>query len=70
MTKENQLQIAESLKAHFGDDILSTETPYDFLTITVKKEKISDVVQYLYSNESLQFQFLTDICGVHFPDAS
>lgn len=70
MTKENQLQIAELLKAHFGDSILSTETPFDFLTISVRKEKIKDVVQFLYSDESLQFRFLTDICAVHFPDAA
>ena len=41
--KKNQLQIDISLKAHFGDDILSTETPFDFLAITVKKEKIKEM---------------------------
>lgn len=70
MTKELQLSIAESLKAKFGDDILATETPYDFLTIYLKKEKILEVVQFLYHEDSLQFQFLTDLCGVHNPDAS
>ncbi|MBL0047381.1 MAG: NADH-quinone oxidoreductase subunit C [Bacteroidetes bacterium] len=69
MTQETQLSIAETLKAKFGDDILSTETPFDFLTIYIRKEKITEIIQFLHDAENLQFRFLTDLCGVHFPDA-
>lgn len=69
MTQETQLSIAETLKAKFGDDILNIETPYDFLTIHIRKEKIIEIIQFLHDAENLQFRFLTDLCGVHFPDA-
>ncbi len=70
MKQETQLSIAEALKAKFGDDILNIETPYDFLTIHIRKEKIIEIIQFLHDAENLQFRFLTDLCGVHFPDAS
>ena len=69
MTPETQNKITEALKARFGDDILSCDTPYDFLTIHVRKEKVIEIIQFLYDEESLQFRFLTDLCGVHNPDA-
>ena len=69
MTQEIQNNITEALKAKFGDDILSTETPYDFLTFNVRKEKVIEIIQFLHDEESLQFRFLTDLCGVHNPDA-
>ena len=69
MTQEIQNKITEALKAKFGDDILSTETPYDFLTFNVRKEKVIEIIQFLHDEESLQFRFLTDLCGVHNPDA-
>ncbi len=69
MTQETQLSIAETLKAKFGDDVLNIETPYDFLTIHIRKEKIIEIIQFLHDAENLQFRFLTDLCGVHFPDA-
>lgn len=70
MTQEEQVKIAESLKAKFGDAILSTETPYDFLTVTIRKEIILDVIHFLHDDESMKFQFLTDLCGIHYPDAT
>ena len=70
MTQESQNKITAALTAKFRNDILSCETPYDFLTFNVRKEKITDMIQFLYDEETLQFRFLTDVCGVHNPDAS
>ncbi len=60
--------IIEDLTAKFGADILKVEEPYNFLTITTKREIIVQIMQYLYDHKTFQFQFLTDLCGVHFPD--
>ena len=68
MTQEEQVKVAESLKAKFGDDILSVESPYDFLTVNIRKEKISEIIHFLHDEETLKFQFLTDLCGIHYPD--
>ncbi len=70
MTKEIQISIAETLKSKFGDDILAVEVPYDFLTLTIRREKIYEIIQFLHDDASLEFKFLTDICGVHNPDAA
>lgn len=60
--------IIEDLTTKFGADILKTEEPYNLLTITTKREVIMQILNYLYEHKEFQFQFLTDLCGVHFPD--
>ena len=44
--------ITEKLKGKFGEVILNVEEPYKFLTITVKREKILDI---LTQNWALHF---------------
>ena len=58
-------ELTEKLKAAFGDDILASEQQYDFPVITVKKEKIIDVIKSLHADG---FTFLTDLTGIHYPD--
>jgi NADH-quinone oxidoreductase subunit C len=36
------------------------------VTVTVSREKIHEICKFLYSDPDLQFQFLTDLCGVDF----
>lgn len=68
MDSTAQEKIINLLRAKFEGDILLIENPYNFLTITVKNEKIVELIQYLYNNNEAQFQYLTDLCGIHFPD--
>ena len=68
MEISEQEKITAALKEKYEDQILHIETLYDFLTITVKQEKIVDVIQHLYNHPDTKFQFLTTLCAVHFPD--
>jgi NADH-quinone oxidoreductase subunit C len=68
MEISEQEKITAALKEKYEDQILHIETLYDFLTITVKQEKIVDVIQHLYNHPETKFQFLTSLCGVHYPD--
>ena len=68
MEASAQEKIINSLKEKYEGEILHIETPYDFLTITLKKEKITEVIRYLYDNPDTKFQYLTSLAGVHFPD--
>ena len=68
MEGSEQEKIIAVLKEKYGDEILHIETPYNFLTLTLRKEKITDVIRYLYDHPDLKFQFLTSLGGVHFPD--
>jgi len=63
-------RVTEKLKEKFGEDILDITLYYDFMTYTLKRERIIDVISYLYKDEELRFQFLTTMCGMHFPDAN
>jgi len=54
------------LKEKFGGEILNVDSPYDFLTVTLKPEKIITIIKSLYDEQG--FQYLTTLCGVHYPD--
>lgn len=68
--EENELltSVEAKLKENFGDAILSAEMMRDFPVFTVKKDKVVDVIKFLYDDSEMEFRFLTDLCGVHFPD--
>jgi NADH-quinone oxidoreductase subunit C len=56
------------LRENFGDNIISAEMMRDFPVFTIKKDKIVEVIKYLYDEPEMEFRFLTDLCGIHFPD--
>jgi NADH-quinone oxidoreductase subunit C len=68
MELPEQEKIISALKEKYEDQILQTEVLYDFLTVTLKKEKIAEIIQYLYSNPATQFQYLTTLCGIHYAE--
>ena len=60
--------IRKAIIDKFGDEITSWSEPYGMLTFSSDKNLNLKVLQFLYDSPELQFQFLTDICAVHFPD--
>jgi NADH-quinone oxidoreductase subunit C len=56
------------LKQEFESEVLLIEEPYQFLTITLKSQKIIEIIRFLYNHPEAQFQFLTTLCGIHYPD--
>ncbi len=69
MTALTNQVIEDTLRNQFHDKIISVEAPYDFLTITVSKDVIKEVIRFLYDEPTMDFKFLTTCCGLHFPDA-
>lgn len=65
-----QEKIVNILKEKFEGEILSVETPYNFLTINLKKEKIIEIIQHLYDHKEARFQYLTTMFAIHYPDAN
>lgn len=63
-----QEKIVNILKEKFGSEILSVETPYNFLTFNLKQEHIIEIIRYLYNHSEAKFQYLTTLCGIHYPD--
>lgn len=70
MEVTEQEKLVTILKERYEDQVVLVETIQDFLTLTLKKENITDIIQYLYYHPETKFQFLTTLFGVHYPDLS
>jgi NADH-quinone oxidoreductase subunit C len=68
-TINNQLvnEVKETLTNKFGDAITCFEVVADMPQLTIRKDKITDVVDILLN--TFGFSFLTDLCGVHYPES-
>ena len=60
--------IKEKLIEKFGEQVSNFEEPYGMLTFEIPKDMNLKVMQFLYDDEELKFQFLTTLCAVHYPD--
>ena len=60
--------IKERLILKFGDQVFNFEEPYGMLTFESYKDNNLKVMQFLFDDEELRFQFLTDLTAVHYPD--
>lgn len=59
--------VLEAINREFPGVVVSSAEPYGFLTLEIKKEEIKKVIHHL-KDSSLDFLFLTDICGIHYPE--
>jgi NADH-quinone oxidoreductase subunit C len=67
MALENTL-IQEKLTQKFGNSVTNFATMRDIFTLEVNKDKVHEVIQFLKDDEELNFHFLTDLAGIHYPD--
>ncbi len=66
MSLTNEL-VQQKLIDKFGDQLADWVQPYGMLTFTAPKELNLKVLQFLYDDTELKFQFLTDLQAVHYP---
>ena len=65
MTNETiQLKLTEK----FPDQLTDWQEPYGMLTFTAPKNLNLKILQFLFDDAELRFQFLTDLQAVHYPD--
>jgi NADH-quinone oxidoreductase subunit C len=67
MALTNEL-IQEKLLSKFGEEVYSFSTDSGILSFESSKALNLKVLQFLYDEPSLGFTFLTDLCGVNYPD--
>ena len=60
--------IQQKLTDKFGDVLTDWHVPYGMLTFTAPNELNLKVLQFLYDDADLKFNFLTDLQAVHYPD--
>ena len=60
--------IQEKLAQKFGNKVLNFAMNRDIFSFEATPDAIHEVIRTLKVDEDLNFHFLTDLCGVHYPD--
>lgn len=60
--------IEKMLSEKFGENVGNFQMIHDILTFESSSAAIKELVRYMKDDETLRFNFLTDLCGVHYPD--
>jgi NADH-quinone oxidoreductase subunit C len=66
---KNQMVVTKLIH-NFGEAIEHHEIMADMLCIGVKKNVIYDVLLFMRDDNELQYNFLTTLCGMHYPDSA
>lgn len=61
-------ELASHIEDLLGSSVLNTSYDYDELTLTVKRDHIIRVLNFLHDDPSCRFTQLIDICGVDYPE--
>ncbi len=69
MSLTNEI-IKQKLTEKFGDQLSGFEDSYGMMSFVAPKELNLKVLQFLYDDSELKFQFLTDLTAVHYPEQS
>ncbi len=65
ITKE---QVQDHINTNLQSQLGFSEDDYSMINVTVPVNQLYRLIQFLFKDEVLGFQFLTDICAVHYPD--
>jgi len=66
----NNKDVAEHIAEKFEGKVGEFEQPFDLLTFTASREIIIPLLTYLKEHPQYKIDFLTDITGIHYPDAT
>jgi NADH-quinone oxidoreductase subunit C len=61
-------QIVARIKTQFGEDLEQAFESYNMLTLVIARDRIYEAMKFLKEDPELSFNFLTDLCGIHYPD--
>jgi len=68
INSERDKLVVKKLIGQFNEAIESHELLADMLCITVNKKEIQHCLQFLRDENELQYNFLTTLCGMHYPE--
>jgi NADH-quinone oxidoreductase subunit C len=60
--------IQTQLEETFGENVFNFSQEKDVFAFEIAPNKVTAIVLFLKNDPKLQFHFLTDVCGVHYPD--
>src|SRR5476649_2150463 len=67
MGKITNEELLVKINAKFGDQLTVVGEPFGLLTLETTRENISGILSWLKIEPSLQFIYLTDLTGIHYP---
>lgn len=70
MAKATNTEIIDLLGEKFGEQLFDVTEPYGLLTFSTTKDRIIDVLSFMKENGKVNFNFLTDITAVHYPETN
>lgn len=68
MAKATNTEIIDLLGEKFGEQLFDVTEPYGLLTFSTTKDRLIAVLSFLKENGKINFNFLTDITAVHYPE--
>ncbi|MGV3545723.1 MAG: NADH-quinone oxidoreductase subunit C, partial [Pedobacter sp.] len=68
MAKATNTELVELLGDKFGEQLFDVSEPYGLLTFSTVKDKVIEMLSFLKENGRINFNFLTDITAVHYPE--
>ena len=61
-------EIQDKLVETFGESVFHFNQEKDIFSFEVASDKITAVILFLKNDPTFRFHFLTDLCGIHYPD--
>ena len=68
MGKITNEELLKNIQDQFADKVTVVGEPYGLLTLETTRENIIDILSFLKNSPALQFIYLTDITGIHYPE--
>jgi len=68
MGKITNEELLKTIQDQFADKVTVVGEPYGLLTLETTRESIIEVLSFLKNSPVLQFIYLTDITGIHYPE--
>ncbi len=68
MAKATNTEIIDLLGEKFGEQLFDVSEPFGLLTFSTTKDKLISVLSFLKENGKFNFNFLTDLTAVHYPE--
>ncbi len=60
-------ELVEKIQGQFGTAVLAAYETYGLLNIEIEREKLMELMRFLKESPDLNFHFMTDLCGMHYP---
>lgn len=68
MGKITNEELLKAIQDQFADKVTVVGEPYGLLTLETTRESIIEILSFLKNSPVLQFIYLTDITGIHYPE--